>query len=53
MKHWKRIMAVLCLACMTLLLTLPVHATAEQDAAHAYPTHADKCGVYDLSLIHI
>ena len=48
MKHWKRIMAVLCLACMTLLLTLPVHATAEQDAAHAYPTHADKCGVYDM-----
>ena len=48
MRHWKQIVSVLCLVCMTLLLTMPAAALSSKDAAHAYPIHKDNCGLYDV-----
>ena len=48
MRHWKRFVSVLCLVCMTLLLTMPAAALSSKDAAHAYPIHKDNCGLYDV-----
>ena len=48
MRHWKQIVSVLCLVCMTLLLTMPAAALSSKDADHAYPIHKDNCGLYDV-----
>lgn len=48
MKHWKRMISALCLGCMALFLAMPVSAASSKDAAHAYPAHADNCGLYVL-----